>query len=509
MKHAATRSPRPSHELPRGRVCFHEILRPTAPPVCALRVRLPFLLGLLAILLVAPSSAWAVTYHVAPTGNDKNPGTSWAQAWRTLKHAGQQAVAGDEVIIRKGPVPYGYLPIANSGKPGRPITFRGERASDPPIVTGAVRVTKWESPDKQGIWKAQDQPKVSLLVEDNGMVPPATTPACNDGRWYWDSNRTLYYRPTVGTPADHEIWVSRGGGGIVIGSNSWIVIQDLYAWFGLGAGVSINSGHHNIVRGFRAKWHWRGVHISGAARHNLIENCLVEENREGVYILRGASNNTVRGCRAFHNGNAPPWSNGDRAGIAIGEKGPNVGNIVEDCEIAFNGSPDSDPGLIAYDAPQTTLARNHVHDNFGSGIYVTFHSDDSRVTDNIVERNGMPAVQSGYKGIAGLSVRMSRRVLVENNRVIDNWVAPDSRWPGKGLGPKGGLDLQGHPGQDMTGIVFRNNLVSGTKGGPDVYISSAPNTRGLVIEPGTQTPRWMKRNGAHKSQPEPADAAAQ
>lgn len=508
MKHAATGSPKPIQDLLRDRVCIHGILRAT-PPVCALRVRLSLLLGLLAILLVEPSLAWAVTYYVAPSGNDKNAGTSWAQAWGTLKHAGRRAIAGDEVIIRKGPVPYGYLLISNSGKLGKPITFRGEHASDPPIITGAIRVTNWIGPDKNGVWKSRNLPKISRLAENNRMVPPATSPACNDGRWYWGSSRTLYYRPPAGKPSEHEIWASSSGGGIVIGSNSWIVVQDLYAWFGLGAGVSIKSGHHNIVRGFRAKWHWQGVHISGAAHDNLVENCLVEENREGVYILRGAFNNKVRACRAFRNGNAPLWSNGDRAGIAIGEKGPNAGNIVEDCEVAFNGSPNSDPGLIAYDAPQTVLARNHVHDNFGSGIYVTFNSDDSRVTDNIVERNGIPAVQGGYKGIAGLSVRMSRRVLVEDNRIIDNWVAPDSRWSGKGLGPKGGLDLQGHPGQDMTGIVFRNNQVSGTRGGPDVYISSAPNTRSLVIEPGTQTPRWMKRNGAHKSQSEPADAAAQ
>ena len=104
---------------------------------------------------------------------------------------------------------------------------------------------------------------------------------------------------------------------------------------------------------------------------------------------------------------------------------------------------------------------------------------------------------------------MTRRVLVENNRIIDNWVAPDSRWPGKGLGPKGGLDLQGHPDQDMTDIVFRNNQVSGTRGGPDVYISSAPNTRGLVIEPATQAPWWLKIRATPRSQDAPVDAATQ
>ena len=70
---------------------------------------------------------------------------------------------------------------------------------------------------------------------------------------------------------------------------------------------------------------------------------------------------------------------------------------------------------------------------------------------------GLCRAQSGHKGIAGLSVRSSRGVLVEDNRIINNYVARDSRWPGKGLGPKGSLDLQGLPNQDMTDIVFRNN----------------------------------------------------
>jgi hypothetical protein len=44
----------------------------------------------------------------------------------------------------------------------------------------------------------------------------------------------------------------------------------------------------------------------------------------------------------------------------------------------------------------------------------------------------------------------------------------------------------------MSNIVFRNNTVSGTKGGPDVYIASDPNTRGLVVEPAAQAPWWLK-----------------
>lgn len=481
--------------------------RARATPRSFGRLALALLLPL-TLFVLGTSAARGAQYFVSPYGNDNNSGLSWPQAWRTLKYAGEQAEAGDEVVIRKSPKPYGYLQIRNSGKPGKPITFRGENPADPPVISGGRLITAWTGPDEYGVWKAANQSKTVRMMENDTPILPASSPQCRDGRWHWSEDRTLYYKPSSGTPDDYELWAA-GGGGILIGNRSWIVIQNIHTWFALGAGVSIKGGHHNIVRGFQAKWHWQGVHISGGAHNNLVENCVVQGNREGIYIMRKSSNNVIRNCRAHYNGNAPQWSNGDRAGIAIGEKGPNVGNTVEDCDIAFNGSPNSDPALIAYAAPQTVLARNHVHNNFGSGIFVTIGSHDSSVISNVVERNGQPAVQSGHKNIAGLSVRSSRGVLVRDNRVVNNYVSEDSPWPGKGLGPRGGLDLRGLPGQDMTNIVFRNNEVFGTRNGPDVYISSAPNTLGLVIEPMTQAPSWLKAKRATSTRPEAPDVTPQ
>jgi parallel beta-helix repeat protein len=422
-----------------------------------------------------------------------NSGISWTQAWRTLKHAGRQAVAGDEVVIRKGRSPYGYLQIRNSGQHSKPIIFRGEDGSNPPVISGGRRIIVWSGPDEHGVWKSINQPQTSQIMEDGSLAAQASNPQCSDGRWYWDNDRTLYYKPQSGPPYNHDIWAA-GGGGIIIDHQSWIVLEDIHAWFALGAGLSIKGGHHNIVRRFHAKWHWQGVHISAGAHHNLIEDCTVEWNREGIYIMRGAHENVIRSCRAFYNGNAPYWNNGDRSGIAIGEKGPSPGNRIEGCDIAFNGSAYSDPALIAYDAPGTTLEHNQVHDNFGSGIFVTIGSNNSRVLSNVVRGNGLRAVSAGNKGISGLSVRSSHDVLVEGNQIMDNHVSYGSRWTGKGLTPKGGLDLQGLPGENMANIVFRNNHVSGTKGGPDVYISPAPRTTNLTIVPVMQAPWWLRRH---------------
>ena len=71
----------------------------------------------------------ARTFHVAPAGDDAADGLSEATAWRTLRHAAAQVLAGDTVLIHEGSYEE-HVPIRATGDEGRPITFRaapGER----------------------------------------------------------------------------------------------------------------------------------------------------------------------------------------------------------------------------------------------------------------------------------------------------------------------------------------------------------------------------------------------
>ena len=439
----------------------------------------------LAVILLLISSlchaSVGQTFYVSPDGSDQNSGASWGKAWKTLKKAGRSATLGDTVIIRKAATPYHYLEVHRSGLEKSPITFRGEDPADPPVISGAVTPTAWTKSGHTSVWSTEEH-QPGFVVEDDRPLPRASSPECLDGNWFWEKKR-LFYKPTFGAPSEHNIRISTPAG-IVIRNKSWIVIENITCVLGSGACVSIKAGHHNKVRNVHAKWFWRGINIADGAHYNLVENCLVEENREGIYILRGSSWNTIRNCKAIRNGRYPIWSKGDRAGIAIGEHGPNIGNTVELSEIAFNGGPDSDPGLIAYDAPKTTFRNNFIHDNYGSGVFVTINSHESLVIDNRVERNGWEAAKVKQKGIAGLSVRWgSRNTAVINNTVRNNHVSSDSRWPGKGIGPKGGLDVQALHQHDMSGIVIRNNRVTGTVGGPDIFISPEADFPLLNIEP--------------------------
>jgi parallel beta-helix repeat protein len=441
------------------------------------------LLLLVTYAAAAVPDAAAQTYYVSSTGDDRNPGISWKQAWKHLQHAADRVLPGDTVVIRRSDKPYAGFRIARSGDVTRPITFKGELSDNPPTISAAIPHTAWTGPDAQGVWRSTAVGKPSHFKENNYFLEKASSPSCDDGRWHWKDN-VLYYRPSRGVPADHIVWRDRGIG-IHIGDHSWIVLEDLNLLAGMGAGITIDKGSHNTVRRVHAKWYWRGINVRGGS-HNLIEQCKVEGNQEGIYLERNSSYNTIRNCRAIHNGNLPYWTSGDRHAIAIGGdvKEAAIANVVDSCEIAYNGGPPETVALIAFHAPRTVFNNNYVHDNYGSAAMVSIGSDSSRITSNRIIKNGSMAVKDGHAGIYALGIWGSRNVTVMHNKVLDNTVSYHSRWPGVHRGPKGGLDIR-EAGQrhDMRGIVIQDNEISGTRGGPNIYISSVPDTSDIVIDP--------------------------
>ena len=83
---------------------------------------LPLRVALFLVALAVASPAAAVTYHVAPAGNDANPGTS-AAPWRTLQRAAAVMVAGDTTLVADGEYPGGIVQT-RAGAAGAPITYR-------------------------------------------------------------------------------------------------------------------------------------------------------------------------------------------------------------------------------------------------------------------------------------------------------------------------------------------------------------------------------------------------
>jgi hypothetical protein len=95
-----------------------------------------FLLAASVVIVPAFWGAHARTFHVAPGGNDANPGAT-AAPWRTMQKAAEIARAGDTVLVQGG-VYRGHVHLRFSGEPEQPIVFRnapGER----PVLDGESR----------------------------------------------------------------------------------------------------------------------------------------------------------------------------------------------------------------------------------------------------------------------------------------------------------------------------------------------------------------------------------
>ena len=92
------------------------------------------LLALFMCLAVGTASATEYVVDArSEIADDENPGTG-ERPFRTIQHASDIARAGDTVIVRAGVYREAII-LTRSGKPGLPITFRGESGtSGMPLV---------------------------------------------------------------------------------------------------------------------------------------------------------------------------------------------------------------------------------------------------------------------------------------------------------------------------------------------------------------------------------------
>jgi hypothetical protein len=78
------------------------------------------------------------TYYVDPAGgSDSRPGTSAATAWKSLaKVTSATFTPGSRVLLRSGSTFDKGFTLAESGRPGAPITIAAYGAGDRPVITG-------------------------------------------------------------------------------------------------------------------------------------------------------------------------------------------------------------------------------------------------------------------------------------------------------------------------------------------------------------------------------------
>ena len=82
-------------------------------------------IGLLILVLVFCSKAFATEYYVSTSGSNKNNGRSVGKSWRTISHAAKVVKAGDIVWIKAGDYGRENVRIKIKGTESKRVSFIG------------------------------------------------------------------------------------------------------------------------------------------------------------------------------------------------------------------------------------------------------------------------------------------------------------------------------------------------------------------------------------------------
>ena len=84
------------------------------------------------------NTLYAATYYVSNSGNDNNSGTTINSPWKTISKANSILQPGDTINLRSGQYNEAIQP-ANSGQPGKYITYKSYGGEVARIVGGSIQ----------------------------------------------------------------------------------------------------------------------------------------------------------------------------------------------------------------------------------------------------------------------------------------------------------------------------------------------------------------------------------
>lgn len=173
---------------------------------------------------------YAKSYYLSESGNDHAQGTSIALAWKSIDRLNRQNLKpGDTIFFRRGDSFEGEILVQFSGTSAKPIVYCAFGSGENPIVTGAVRVTRWNNSDNK-YYSADISQRVTSLYCNKKLQTLARYP--NKGFLSVDSGngeKLSFY--------DFELW------------------QDSAYW--LGANIRFKA----------FDWEWRTSTITHFVRH--------------------------------------------------------------------------------------------------------------------------------------------------------------------------------------------------------------------------------------------------
>ncbi len=323
------------------------------------------------------------TYYVSAAGSDGNSGLSSGTAWKTVAKVNAHSFSpGDVILFRKGDIFRETLVVPSNGSAGNPITISSYGSGEKPVFSIPL-ITNWTH-QGGGVYRAAMRThEFTGVWEDYIPVQPkASSAALTNGRWYQDGTY-LYYRPSSGTPDNHQVSavkiISSYDSGITVSDRKYITITNL-SFYGVPTGVfSIDEadGTESIV----------------------VRNCDFQYCQSAILMLPNLSNNRnaiIDGNYFYRNHNAVRMytASANSPGVLI--NGQNLNCQIINNEMFENGTIDGmtpwDYGFTDYEAiglqnfSDGTIADNFIHDGFALGIIMYnlpgMTSDDNKITRN-------------------------------------------------------------------------------------------------------------------------------
>jgi hypothetical protein len=378
-----------------------------------------------------------VSYYVATTGKDPNPGTQSAP-WRTIQHAADTAHAGSTVYVRGGTyeelVRINVSGNANDGF----ITFRSY-----PGETAVLDASRFTPQDRQGVLTIRDQSYVRIeeleirnfRTAEHHLTPLGINVIGSGSHIELLKNNVHHIQQTFeGRDAP-----GRGGNGFgiaVYGTNAKAPITDLI--------IDGNEVHH-LKTGSSESLVVNGNVTNFRITHNIVH----DNNNIGIDVI------------GFERTAPDPAVDQARDGVVSQNL---VYNITSRGNPAYRNDESSD-GIYVDGGTRILIERNTIHDvDFGVEL-ASEHKD--RATSYITARNNL-IYQCHTAGVS-IGGYAPDRGRTEHSTLINNTLYEnDTSSTGSGE-----FQMQ----WNMAKNVFANNIVYA---GPRCLISLTKRTSGTI-----------------------------
>ena len=431
---------------------------------------------LAALLMVLANSAFATSYYISANGNDANSGTSPAQAWRTLARLDQvqyNLQPGDQVLLERGGVFRGVIPIGSSGTSSSPLTYGAYGTGTKPVVAGSDVITGWQ-PYQGNIWKATVSspvqyvfvngdlmtlaryPNTGWLRMDQGTATSLHDADLNQPNGYWEGTtaviRGSYWSYNLGEVTGHSNStltfpsILDSPGNYTWGYFLRNKLSELDApgeWYHDAAtGTLYLQAPNNVdpnTLSVEASVREAGAVIAWHRKYVVIQDLTFRHYNEACIRNDGGMNITVSNCeltRSYHGLRSYGWD-----------------NTYTNCsfsEIYATGAFLIDQGTVFSNNQMNDIAN---HPGLGENSWGYF-GVRAAGSDNVLRNNVLDNI-----GYIGLSV--DNNALVEKN-VVQNCL--------KILNDGGGITFD-----NADGMIIRNNIVRDIIGNLESAATDFPN----------------------------------